>query len=126
MQQHPPPDSIEPYVYHFLKNPMTTKSIRPSISENFWMRNMSFSQKQAFAGRGSTSSSAAAASSAQSTAPVGDIEGYVTYTVRSGDTLWEIARKHPGVSETDIARLNGLSNAAKIQPGQVIRIKPKS
>ena len=48
------------------------------------------------------------------------------YTVRSGDTLWEIARKFPGVTDTDIMRLNNMDNANKITPGQRIKIKPKS
>jgi len=48
------------------------------------------------------------------------------YTVRSGDTLWEIARKYPGISDTDIARLNNLKNINSIKPGQVIKIKRKS
>jgi membrane-bound lytic murein transglycosylase D len=51
---------------------------------------------------------------------------YITYTVRSGDTLWEIAKKYPGVSDTDIARLNNLSDGDSIKPGQIIRIKKKS
>ena len=50
---------------------------------------------------------------------------FITYTVRQGDSLWEIARKYPGTTETDIARLNNITNAAEIKPGQVIRIKPK-
>jgi len=89
---------------------------------------MSFSQKQAFAGRSSGSSASASASAAASATPPpsGNNDGYVTYTVRSGDTLWEIAKKYPGVSEDDIARLNGITNATKIKPGQVIRIKPKA
>jgi membrane-bound lytic murein transglycosylase D len=54
-----------------------------------------------------------------------DLANYETYTVRSGDTLWEIARKYPGTSESDIARLNNISNASSIKPGQVIKIRPK-
>ena len=42
-----------------------------------------------------------------------------------GDSLWEIAQKYSGVSETDITRLNNISNAKKIQPGQILKIKPK-
>jgi membrane-bound lytic murein transglycosylase D len=51
---------------------------------------------------------------------------YVYYKVKSGDTLWDIAKKYPGVSDYDILRLNKFSNAKKIKPGQKIRIKKKS
>ncbi|MFO7670916.1 MAG: LysM peptidoglycan-binding domain-containing protein [Bacteroidales bacterium] len=98
------------------------------------VNNMSFSQRQKFAGR--EASAAATGHSSASNAPQGPSSGtasqpavsgtgdYITYRVKSGDTLWEIARQYPGVSESDIARLNNISNSSKIQPGQVIRIKP--
>jgi len=81
---------------------------------------MSFEEKQRMAGREVSPSVASK--------PDGVEEGsgdFITYVVRSGDTLWEIARKYPGVSETDIARLNNITNYAKIQPGQIIKIKRK-
>lgn len=53
-------------------------------------------------------------------------QGFVLYTVRSGDTIWEIAQQFPGVSETEIMRWNNITSASKIQPGQKLRIKPKS
>jgi len=80
---------------------------------------MSFSEKQKFAGRSVSSESAV------STASSGNNDDYITYKVRQGDSLWEIAQKYPGVSETDITRLNNISNAKKIQPGQILKIKPK-
>ncbi|MBN1116215.1 MAG: LysM peptidoglycan-binding domain-containing protein [Bacteroidales bacterium] len=51
---------------------------------------------------------------------------YILYTVRSGDTLWEIAQKYPGVTDTDIMKWNGITNAGKIAPGQKLKIKSKS
>jgi membrane-bound lytic murein transglycosylase D len=51
---------------------------------------------------------------------------YVIYTVQSGDTLWDIAKKYSGVTESDIMRLNNLSDGDKIRPGQQLKIKPKS
>jgi membrane-bound lytic murein transglycosylase D len=48
---------------------------------------------------------------------------YFIYTVKNGDTLWEIAQQFPGVSDTDIMRLNNISNASKIHPGQKLKIK---
>jgi membrane-bound lytic murein transglycosylase D len=81
---------------------------------------MSFSEKQAFAGRAVP---AATTASVQLADPNTE---YITYQVREGDSLWEIARKYPGVSETDISRLNNITNASRIRPGQVLKIKPKS
>jgi membrane-bound lytic murein transglycosylase D len=51
---------------------------------------------------------------------------FIYYTVRSGDNLWSIAKKFPGVSNTDIMNLNNLSANSKINIGQKLRIKPKS
>ncbi|MEN8227838.1 MAG: LysM peptidoglycan-binding domain-containing protein [Bacteroidota bacterium] len=89
------------------------------------LNGMSFAEKQRFAGR-AVSNSASSTSTTTTSTPVESGSGeYITYTVRQGDTLWEIARKYPGTSESDIARLNSISNSSKIKPGQVIRIKQK-
>lgn len=86
--------------------------------------NMSFSEKQKFAGRTVSSSSSTSKPSTAKSSSSGSGD-YVTYTIRQGDTLWEIAQKYPGTSESDIASLNNMTNSSKIQPGQVIRIKRK-
>lgn len=64
----------------------------------------------------SSSSSAASAS-----APAGD---YTTYTVKSGDSFYGIAKNYPGVSAQDIMDFNGLSSS-KIKPGMKIKIPKK-
>jgi membrane-bound lytic murein transglycosylase D len=51
---------------------------------------------------------------------------YVYYTVKSGDTLWEIAKRYPGVTETDIMKLNNMTSGRSLKAGQTIKIKPKS
>ena len=86
---------------------------------------MTLEEKQKKAGiRAKAASSNVLASSAPTAE---DINGeYEFYKVRSGDTLWEIAKRYPGVSDTDIIRLNNLRNGDSIQPGQVIKIKRKS
>lgn len=56
----------------------------------------------------------------------GNDDDYVLYTVKEGDTIWEIAKEYTGIDETDIMRLNDISDAGKIQVGQVLRIKPKT
>lgn len=50
---------------------------------------------------------------------------YIYYIVKEGDTLWDIARKFPGVTDTEIMEENGITNAGKIQPGQVIKVRKK-
>jgi membrane-bound lytic murein transglycosylase D len=50
---------------------------------------------------------------------------YIIYTVKSGDSLWDIAKKFPGVSDNDIMQLNNLTNVSMIKPGQQLKIKPK-
>jgi membrane-bound lytic murein transglycosylase D len=51
--------------------------------------------------------------------------GYVVYTVKQGDTLWNISRQFPGVTENDIMRLNNISNARSLAAGQQIKIMKK-
>jgi LysM repeat protein len=43
-----------------------------------------------------------------------------TYQVRSGDTLWQIARRH-GTSPRSLQQVNGL-RTSRIYPGQVLRV----
>jgi peptidoglycan lytic transglycosylase D len=50
---------------------------------------------------------------------------YIYYKVKSGDSLWEIARKFPGVSDMEISRLNNLKYGETINPGQMLKIKKK-
>lgn len=45
----------------------------------------------------------------------------VTYTVKSGDSLYKIAKKYPGISADNIKKANGLKND-NIRPGQKLRI----
>lgn len=47
----------------------------------------------------------------------------VTHVVKSGESLWSIAKKYKGVSEQDIMKWNKCSD--KIRPGQKLIIYPK-
>lgn len=46
---------------------------------------------------------------------------FVTYTVKRGDCLWNIARRY-GTTVNNIVRLNNIKNPNLIYPGQVFRI----
>lgn len=44
-----------------------------------------------------------------------------SYRVRNGDSLWSISRKH-GMTVAQLARLNGISTKALLQPGQRLQV----
>ena len=74
-------------------------------------------------------SKAAYAGKVDNTAPVPREElaegEYTLYTIKSGDNLWDIAKKYPGITNRDIMRWNGLSDAdvKRLKPGQQLKIK---
>ena len=47
-----------------------------------------------------------------------------TYTVKSGDTLYSIAREH-GMDHRELIAMNGIENPNYITVGRVLKIKPK-
>jgi membrane-bound lytic murein transglycosylase D len=51
---------------------------------------------------------------------------YIYHTVRSGDTLWDIAKMYDGVTVSQIKELNNIHNARRLKPGDKIRIAVKS
>lgn len=64
---------------------------------------------------------AAPASSAPSKPAQAGNGPHTTYTVKSGDSFYSIAKNYPGVSAQDIMDFNGL-NSSKIKPGMTIKI----
>lgn len=71
----------------------------------------------------STSASNSSSSSSKSVASKGKTtSGTKNYTVRKGDTLYGIARKH-GMSLNDLLKMNGLTTKSKIYPGKKIKVK---
>ena len=69
-----------------------------------------------------TSSSSASKSSSKTSASNSKPKSSsVTYTVKSGDSLYKIAKKYPGISADNIKKANGLKND-NIRPGQKLRI----
>ncbi len=95
--------------------------VEPSRSEYYSaINNMSFEAKQKMVGKQVPENQNVSASSSVQT---GD---YEYYTVRTGDTVWDIAKKFDNVSATDILKLNNLSDAGRIQVGQKLKIRRKS
>ena len=70
-----------------------------------------------------TNGSGPASSSSGGSVKTTESGGYVIYTVRSGDNLWDISRKFSGVSVNDLMKLNNLTKNSKIYPGKKLRIK---
>ncbi len=96
--------------------------VPPSKAKKYRKINsMTFAEKQRSIGK-----SVPVQAKVQTDNSIPDDQDYVYYKVRYGDSIWEIARKFPGVSQSEILRLNKLSNSDKIHPGQRLKIKRKS
>lgn len=100
-----------------------TVFVDPAKSEHYSRVNaMSFAEKQAMAGKPVPVNTV----NIQSTLPLTNDDGeFEYYTVRRGDTVWDIAKQFNGVSVSDILALNNLNDAGKIQVGQRLRIRRK-
>ena len=84
---------------------------------------MSFDEKQQYAKRKPVAGNSSGNTVVASNQTTSD-SNFVYYTVKSGDTLWSIAQKFPGVTNNEIMRLNGMSDN-KINPGQKLKIQSK-
>jgi LysM repeat protein len=83
---------------------------------------MSFEDKQKMIGKTGT-----LAAPATQISPVSQVDGeYITYTVRYGDTIWDIVKMFDNVTTTEVLNLNNISDPGKIQVGQKLKIKKKS
>jgi membrane-bound lytic murein transglycosylase D len=97
--------------------------IDPSRTEYFSKINsMSFADKQMMIGKTVPSNSQPLASNA----PVESEGEFITYTVRYGDTIWDIVRMFDNVTTSQVLTLNNISEPGKIQVGQKLKIKKKS
>ncbi len=82
---------------------------------------MSLAEKQALAGKAATSNSQTLATMA----PVETDGEFITYTVRNGDTIWDIVKMFDNVTTSQVLALNNLSDPGKIKIGQKLKIKKK-
>jgi len=66
------------------------------------------------------------AGSSSADSPVASATGgnseYVFYTVKKGDTLWDIANLYKGVSVNDIKKWNNMGKSSKLRIGQKLKI----
>ena len=65
---------------------------------------------------------AVAANNAPSTTKTPKEEGVRYHTIRSGDTLWDIAQKYQGVSVDQIKKWNSHLDFKRLKPGQKVRV----
>jgi len=84
---------------------------------------MEFAEKQALIGKSTVTVS-------QPLATIqgpGDVDGdYIIYTVRQGDSIWDIVKMFDNVTTTQVLSLNNISDPGKIKVGQKLKIKKKS
>jgi membrane-bound lytic murein transglycosylase D len=97
--------------------------VDPSKSEYYSKINtLSFAEKQALVGK-------AAVANIQpvlNTAPEETDGEFITYTVRNGDTIWDIVKMFDNVTTTQVLALNNITDGSKIKVGQKLKIKKKS
>jgi len=100
-----------------------TVYVDPAKSEYYSKFNlMSFAEKQALLGKTAPLNT----QNLQATAPDESEGEFITYTVRNGDTIWDIVKMYEDVSTSQILSLNNISDPGKIQVGQKLKIKKKS
>ena len=83
------------------------------------VNSMTFAQKQEMIGKSATSTTSA---TARTELPD---PNYEYYTVKKGDTLWDIAQKYAGISSNEIMQLNNLRDGRSLYIGQQLKIKRK-
>jgi membrane-bound lytic murein transglycosylase D len=65
---------------------------------------------------------ASAPAQAPDKTPASNENKYLYYTVKKGDTLWDIAQQYKGVSVDDIKKWNNLGSSSRLQVGQKLKI----
>ncbi len=83
------------------------------------VNSMTFEQKQTFDKSGKSGSTTATA------APVKKDEecNCVYHKVKSGDTLWDIAKLYPGVTIEKLKKSNNITNSYKLKPGMILKVE---
>jgi membrane-bound lytic murein transglycosylase D len=91
---------------------------------------MTFEEKQQMSGKMVTQAAPLTqATTVQSGTVPSEVESdvsFVTHTVRSGDTIWDIVKMYDNVTASQVLALNNISEPSKIKIGQILKIKKKS
>jgi membrane-bound lytic murein transglycosylase D len=96
----------------------------PKSEELSKINTMEFAEKQALVGKATVS--AVQQPPATANGP-GEIDGdYIIYTVRKGDSIWDIVKMFDNVTTTQVLSLNNITDPGKIKVGQKLKIKKKS
>ncbi len=99
--------------------------VDPSKSEYLTKVNsMTFAEKQAMSGKILPANTISATVAVQNL-PVQTEGEFITYTVRAGDTIWDIVKMFNDVTTSQVLALNNISDAGKIKVGQKLKIKKK-
>jgi len=88
------------------------------------INSMTFEEKQAMLGKSVPVNTKAAAT--QPEPDDGTDREFITYTVRYGDTIWDIVKMFDNVTTSQVLALNNISDPEKIKVGQKLKIKKKS
>ncbi|HUX55639.1 MAG TPA: transglycosylase SLT domain-containing protein [Bacteroidales bacterium] len=97
--------------------------VSPARSEYFSKINsMTFAEKQNMIGKMVPFN----ANPIESSAPSESEGEFVIYTVRYGDTIWDIVKMYDNVTTSQVLSLNNISDPGKIKVGQRLKIKKKS
>ena len=84
---------------------------------------MTFTQKQATIGQSVPVNQTTTEASSSSGTTDSD---YIIYTVQYGDTIWDIVKKFPEVTTTDVLALNNITDPGRLYIGQKLKIKKKN
>jgi membrane-bound lytic murein transglycosylase D len=97
--------------------------VEPSKSEYYSQINtMSFEDKQKLSGKIVPTNNQPVIAQ-QDFETEGD---FITYTVRNGDTIWDIVKMYDNVTTSQVLALNNISDPEKIKVGQKLKIRKKS
>lgn len=99
--------------------------VNPAQTEYFSkINNMSFAEKQAMLGK--TIPVNKPASSPSASAGTANDQEYVIYTVKRGDTIWDIVKQFSGVTVSEVLSLNNINNPSRLYEGQKLKIRKKT
>ena len=92
------------------------------------INNLSLRQKQAIAAKkNATPPQPSAEETAENSEkpaekPAAESEGYIIYTIKYGDTLWDISRRYPKNTVDSLKQLNNIADFSVVKPGLEIKI----